>query len=356
MQKCKSKPSAYVHIGSLLTMSHEVVNRVAMEREEELQFAYHMAKCEYDAAMNRVSSRLPPNPLITCTIDEDDISCYCSSAGQSRTNTIRGYDMMEVDLTDIDEELLKLAEKRRENDIEAKRLSRSKLNAHEILMRREDLARADIDHVETQFFKTLTAPFRKHSMFELLDFFQSETRHRKQVEDEWMTESVPFLEMCRTEQTDFMEDFLIRAIRRKNTFTTSSSADTVPFEKNPLDSRTCVPLTLRYNTIQKETESEQEIAYYYLMLGSAAQRDLIESNAARREDDSKRLDLVADALRPVRREAVNLAFNAEFRYLQHSEEAERMKVVDEFMAEREALLAEEEAKVAKRMRERANEE
>ncbi|CBH18134.1 hypothetical protein, conserved [Trypanosoma brucei gambiense DAL972] len=350
----KNKPSSYAQVSTILTMSHEVVDRVSVERAEDGQFAYYMAKCEYNAVKNRISGRLPPIVPLVYDFDEDDLSNYCSSTADSRSATLRRGEDMDLDCTEIDGELLKLSAAHRERDIESRGMRKMKPSPLELILHRETLARGDINHVESLFFRRMVAPFRDNPMFKVLDFFRQEQLGRKQVEDEWASESMPFLEMCRMEQTDYMEDFLIRAIRGKNKYKGPSAGESMTFEKVPLDVRLYAPLKHRCDIIRSETESEQEIAFYYLMLGQAAQRDLVEKNVICRNPTSGLMDSVQHPIDVSNYEAVDLAFSAECRYLQQREETGRMEVINLEFDEKEAILAAEEEKKARAISERRN--
>ncbi|EKF38319.1 hypothetical protein MOQ_001473 [Trypanosoma cruzi marinkellei] len=336
--------SHYGQVGAMLTVSHEVVNRVGVTREEDTQAAYHVAKRNYQLALNRISSRLPPAPAklksLAQTLDKDDLSSYCSSTPVSLSVTRRDKEGMddELDCTEIDELLYERARKRQEEDAKGGPLwKRDKLRPLDVFLRREALARSDIVEVEHDFYRRITGALMSHPSIWTVEITNAERRARKEIEDAWMSASLPFLERCSMEQVEFIEELWRRAFGKNRPQRMTQHTKEEEEETLTLDVRLCYPLLQRCDTIRRETENEEEIAYLYLRLGEAAQRDLVARGVMRCNPRTGLLDSVSHPISAVYYDEVDFAFRAEFRYLQSLEETERMEIVDASLEEMDEL-------------------
>ncbi|ORC86971.1 uncharacterized protein TM35_000241210 [Trypanosoma theileri] len=323
-------------VGAMYTISHEVVNRVALERYEDSQTAFHVAKRDYQLTMNRISSRLPATvPELTMEV-KDEFSTYCSSNAESMNATRRIPDDG-LDCSEIDKILSERAMKRFEEDTTGgptwKRSAQPK-KPLELLMHRESLARQDIEDVEHEFFRNLTQPFFENPLMHFLKLTRDERRERKTIEDTWMSESLPFLDHCHMKQVDYEEEFLRRALGKVKRPLISMRSNTPQTTSDELDVRLYQPLLQRCETIRRETESEEEIAFLYLRLGEASQRDLVARGIMRRNKNTGLLDSVRHPIEVDHYYDVDLAFGTEFRYLESREETERMAIIDSWLLER----------------------
>ncbi|RNF23495.1 uncharacterized protein Tco025E_02787 [Trypanosoma conorhini] len=331
--------SHYAQVSAMHTVAHEVVNRVALNREEDTQSAYHLAKRDYQLTLNRISSRLPPAPpqVLMQAVDENDLSMYCSSsinAGSlAATQRDRAGLGEELDCREIDEALYARALKRQEEDAKGGGPSwkQEVLRPLDVLLRRESLARDDIEEIETEFYRRITDELRAHSSMWMIDFFDAERRARKEMENAWMSESLPFLETCSMKQVEAIEELWRRAFGRdwRPAVARRPQEEVVAV---PLDVRLYQPLQHRCDTIRRETQDEEEIAHRYLKLGEAAQRDLIMRGVMRRNSQTGLLDSVSHPISVRYYEEVSLAFGAEFRYLESCEETQRMAIIDASLA------------------------
>ncbi|KAG8342995.1 hypothetical protein ERJ75_001248000 [Trypanosoma vivax] len=333
--------ATYTQLSSVLTLSHEVVNRVAMERNEDGLFSYHVSKRDYNLVMNHISPRLPPLPQHQSNIDEDELSMYCSSTQGSLSNTMTKIVDDGIDCSEIDEQLLEMAKKRREQDMSRTKSWRrqEKQSMKDLMIARESKARSDVEFLEKSLYRRILAAFGENSGLETLDFFLNEVKCRKKIIDEWTTESLPFLNCCSREQTDYMEQFLIRSLRGKGA-SLRKTEEEVPFEKIPLDIRLYVPLQERCDAIRRETEYEEEIAQYYLFLGEATQRDLVAAGMMRKNEVSGLIESVKQPIDFQNWDPVDTAFSTEFRYLQAEEETERMKIIEALLDDMGKMYAE----------------
>ncbi|EAN82079.1 hypothetical protein C3747_108g78 [Trypanosoma cruzi] len=336
--------SRYGQVGAMLTVSHEVVNRVAMTREEDTQAAYHVAKRNYQLTLNRISSCLPPAPAtiksLAQTLDKNDLSSYCSSTSPSLSATRRekeGRDD-ELDCTEIDELLYARALKRQEEDAKGGPLwKRDNQQPLDTFLRREALARSDIEEVEYDFYRRITGALRSHPSIWTVEITDAERRARKEIEDAWMSASLPFLENCSIKQVEFIEELWRRAFGKNRPPRRAQLAKEEEEEALALDVRLCHPLLQRCETIRRETESEEEIAYLYLRLGEAAQRDLVARGVMRCNPGTGLLDSVSHPISALHYDEVDFAFGAEFRYLQSLEETQRMEIIDASLAAMDEL-------------------
>ncbi|KEG14778.1 hypothetical protein DQ04_00311140 [Trypanosoma grayi] len=329
----------YNQIGAMYTVSHEVVNRVALQREEDGQCAYHVAKCDYQLAMNRISTRLPPPALPEIKVVEDnEFSTYCSSTMESMSGTKRGDEDDDPGYAEIERELYMRAMKRCEKDAQGGPLWKREVHEPiEVFLHREELARRDIEEVEHEFCRKLTDPFNNHPFMRRLKLVRDERRGRKAIEDVWMSESLPFLEQCSMKQVEFTEAFWRRAFGRLKRAPGTAQTRASQLQSVELDMRLYQPLRHHSDTIRRETESEEEIAFRYLQLGEAAQRDLVARGIMHRNKDTGLLDSVLHPISAVYYEQVDFAFSAEYRYLVSCEETQRMAIIDAALSSLEEL-------------------
>ncbi|ESL09021.1 hypothetical protein TRSC58_03266 [Trypanosoma rangeli SC58] len=334
--------SHYSQVSAMLTVSHEVVNRVALNREEDSQSAYHVAKRDYELTLNRISSRLPPAPsqVQMQVVDENDLSTYCSSVNAgSLSGTQRGRECIgeELDCTEIDEALYVRAVRRKEEDAKGGPLWRHETSQPlDVLLHREALARGDVEDVESEFYRRITGEFRCHSSLWMIEFFNTERLARKEVENVWMSESLPFLEVCSIKQVEAIEDLWRRAFGkgRPPAAMRRYREENVP---HTLDVRLYHPLWHCCRTLRRETQDEEEIAHRYLKLGETVQRDLIARGVMRHNGRTGLLDSVSHPISVRHYDEVSLAFGAEFRYLESCEETQRMAIIDASLAEMDEI-------------------
>ncbi|KAH9600465.1 hypothetical protein LSM04_009279 [Trypanosoma melophagium] len=329
----------YTQVGTMYTISHEVVNRVALERDEDSQTAFYVAKRDYQLTMNRISPRLPAT-LSEVTLEwKDDLSTYCSSNPESMNATRRIADDG-LDCSEIEKVLSARALKRFEEDTTGgpswKRDAQPK-KPLEVLMYRESLARQDIEDVEYEFFRKLAEPFFADPLVHFLKLTREERQERKMIEDNWMSESLPFLDHCYMKQVDFTEDFLRRALAKGRRPPLNIRSPPPQLTSVALDVQLYQPLLHRCETIRRETEMEEEMAFLYLRLGEASQRDLVASGVMRGNKKTGLLDSVRHPIAVDDYDQVDFAFKAEFRYLVSREETERMAIIDTWLLESDKL-------------------
>lgn len=337
--------SHHARVGTMHTLSHEVVNRVAIKREEDGLSAYHAAKRDYCLTMNRLSSRLPPpppQPPASLPYDENELSAYCSSYAGSLSVTLRGDKPGDgMDLSEIDGALYERAVKRQNADAHKRTAWLQGANPRvELLLHRELLARGDVHAVEHEFFLEIRKAFFSHPLIWQMDFAWDERRARREIEDLWMSETLCLLDVCAKEHAECVRALWCRAF---------GDAKKPPQEMRPrsfdallaeLDVMLCQPLQHRSDTIRRETEDEEDIAFRYLYLGERAQRDLVTRGVMRRNRETGLLDSVRHPIAVCDYDEVDLAFQTEFRYLESREETQRMMIVDEFLCETEKLCTE----------------